>query len=42
MKFGNYDSPVLLEVLGDLLANSEGKIGKGDFTDEKQLARGPI
>jgi tetratricopeptide (TPR) repeat protein len=37
MKFGNYDSPVLLEVLGDLLRNDRGMYGK-DYADEKQLA----
>jgi tetratricopeptide (TPR) repeat protein len=39
MRFGNYDSPVLLEALGDLLRNESGIYGKDkDYTDEKQLA----
>jgi tetratricopeptide (TPR) repeat protein len=37
MRFGNHDSPVLLEALGDLLRNERGIYGK-DFADEKQLA----
>ncbi len=37
MRFGNYESPVLLEALGDLLRNERGIYGK-DFADEKQLA----
>ncbi len=35
MRFGNYDSPVLLEVLGDLLMKGKGF---GNIKDAKQLA----
>lgn len=37
LRFGNHDSPVLLEALGDLLSNSNG-FGGGDPEDAKQLA----